>query len=85
MDQVKKDVELNRITIITGYSSQEAMKVQLKYANTVRKMVVTNGFLFWKSIRPVSPLYIVDINTEKGKVDFIRGGIECQGRAQKIF
>ena len=72
MDQVKKDIELNRITIIMGYSNQEAMKVQLKYANIVRKMVVTDGFLFWRSVRPLGPLFIVDINTEKGTVDFIR-------------
>jgi len=71
MDQVKKDIELNRITIIMGYSNQEAMKVQLKYANIVRKMVVTDGFLFWRSVRPLSPLYIVDINTEKGAVDLM--------------
>ena len=72
MDHVKKDIELNRITYIIGYSSQEAMKVQLKYANIVRKMVVTDGFLFWRSVRPLGPLFIVDINTEKGKLDFIR-------------
>jgi len=71
MDQVKKDIELNRITIIIGYSYQEAIKVQLKYANIVRKMTVSDGFTFWRSIRPLGPLYIVDINTEKGAVDFI--------------
>jgi len=71
MDQVKKDIELNRITIIMGYSYQEAIKVQLKYANVVRKMTVSDGFTFWRSIRPLGPLYIVDINTEKGAVDFI--------------
>ncbi|MFP3290745.1 MAG: hypothetical protein RXO33_03145, partial [Nitrososphaeria archaeon] len=71
MDQVKKDIELNRITIIMGYSNQEAIKVQLKYANIVRKITVSDGFTFWRSIRPLGPLYIVDINTEKGAVDFI--------------
>jgi KaiC/GvpD/RAD55 family RecA-like ATPase len=71
MDQVKKDIELNRITYIIGYSNQEAIKVQLKYANVVRKMTVSDGFTFWRSIRPLGPLYIVDINTEKGAVDFI--------------
>jgi KaiC/GvpD/RAD55 family RecA-like ATPase len=71
MDQVKKDIELNRITIIMGYSNQEAIKVQLKYANIVRKMTVSDGFTLCRSIRPLGPLYIVDINTEKGTVDFI--------------
>jgi len=72
MDQVKKDIELNRITIIMGYSYQEAMKVQLKYANVVRKMTVSDGFTFWRSIRPLGPLFIVDLKPEKGTVDFIR-------------
>jgi len=72
MDQVKKDIELNRITIIMGYSYQEAIKVQLKYANVVRKMTVSDGFTFWRSIRPLGPLFIVDLKPEKGTVDFIR-------------
>ena len=72
MDQVKKDIELNRLTYIIGYSNQEAMKVQLKYANVVRKMTVSDGFTFWRSIRPLGPLFIVDLKPEKGTVDFIR-------------
>ncbi|MGC8600479.1 MAG: hypothetical protein ACP5LX_05455, partial [Nitrososphaeria archaeon] len=70
-ESVKWDAELNRISMIIGYSGQEALKTQLKYANIVRKMTVTDGFLFWRSVRPLGPLYIVDINTEKGIADFI--------------
>ncbi len=71
-EQLKHDLELNRITIILGYSDQEAMKVQLKYANVVRKMTVTDGFLFWRSVRPLGPLFFVDIKPENGSIDFIR-------------
>ena len=73
-EQVKKDLELNRITYIMGHTGQEAMKIQLKYANIVRKITVTDGFLFWRSIRPLGFVYYVDINPENGSVEFMRVG-----------
>ncbi|MDP8024188.1 MAG: hypothetical protein RAK20_06970, partial [Conexivisphaerales archaeon] len=73
-EQVKKDLELNRITYIMGHTGQEAMKIQLKYANIVRKITVTDGFLFWRSIRPLGFVYYVDINPENGIVEFMRVG-----------
>ena len=71
-EQLKKDIELDRITVIFGYTGQEALRIQLKYANVVRKMAVTDGFLFWRSIKPLGPLFIVDIKPEKGFAEFIR-------------
>ena len=73
-EEVKKDLELNRITYIMGHTGQEAMKIQLKYANIVRKITVTDGFLFWRSIRPLGFVYYVDINPENGSVEFMRVG-----------
>ncbi|MGC9210824.1 MAG: RAD55 family ATPase [Nitrososphaeria archaeon] len=73
-EQLKHDLELNRITIIIGYSDQEAIKIQYKYANLIRKMAVTDGFLFWRSVRPLGPLFFVDIRPEEGSLDFIRVG-----------
>lgn len=70
-EQLRKDLELNRITVLIGYEGQEAINVQLKYANVVVKMTVTDGFLFWRSIRPLGPLFFVDINAEKGSLEFI--------------
>ncbi|MGC8600458.1 MAG: hypothetical protein ACP5LX_05350, partial [Nitrososphaeria archaeon] len=70
-DQVKRDLEFNRVTTLMGYSDQEAMKVQLKYANLVRKMTVVDGFVFWRSVRPLGPLFSLNVRLDKGETEFI--------------
>ncbi|MGC8593749.1 MAG: hypothetical protein ACP5LF_05650, partial [Nitrososphaeria archaeon] len=71
MENLKRDIEFNRITTLMGYSDQKAIKVQLKYANLVRKMIVVDGFLFWRSIKPLGPLFFLDIKPEEGMAEFI--------------
>ncbi|MGC9211770.1 MAG: hypothetical protein ACP5FU_06450, partial [Nitrososphaeria archaeon] len=69
---VNRDRMFNRTAFIFGYSNQEALKIEQKYANIFWRLTVTDGFFFWRSFRPLGPLYFVDISSEKGKVDFIR-------------
>ncbi|MDG7049277.1 MAG: hypothetical protein JRM87_03950, partial [Nitrososphaerota archaeon] len=61
-----------RLAILVGYKNQEAARIQSKYANAFRRMTVTDGFLFWRSIRPIGPLYMVQMRPEAGTMEFIR-------------
>jgi len=71
-ESISRDRMFNRTAFIFGYSNQEAIKVEQKYANIFWRLTVTDGFLFWRNVRPLGPLYIVDLKPEKGTVDFIR-------------
>jgi len=68
----KENNRKGRLAILIGYENQEAMRIQIKYSNAFRRMTMVEGFMFWRSIRPMGPLYSVQIDAEAGSMEFIR-------------
>ncbi|MDP8023600.1 MAG: ATPase domain-containing protein [Conexivisphaerales archaeon] len=66
----KENLKLKRITILFGYSNQEALRIRAKYSNILRKIIIKDGFLFWRSLRPLGNVYLADFKLEKGYVSF---------------
>jgi hypothetical protein len=66
----KENLKLKRITILFGYSNQEAFKIRAKYSNVLRKIMIKDGFLFWRSLRPLGNVYLADFKLEEGYVSF---------------
>lgn len=64
-------VESGTITILYGHKNLRAVEIQEKYANAVRAYMVVDGFMFWRSIRPLGPVFIVKIEPEKGRLDYV--------------
>lgn len=60
-----------RLVFAYGHSSLSATRISMKYAQIVRRLATLNGFLFWRSVRPLSPLYIINIQPERGRVEFV--------------
>ena len=70
-ESVNRDRKFNRTGLIFGYTNQQAIKIEQKYANVFLRATVTDGFFFLRSIRPIGPLFFVDLKHEVGKIDFI--------------
>ncbi|MCL4343676.1 MAG: hypothetical protein JRN26_00415 [Nitrososphaerota archaeon] len=61
-----------RITLHFGHSNLNSTRIEMKYVNAARKLTVTDGFLFWRSIKPQGPVYFVKMEPEKGSMEFVR-------------
>ncbi len=68
---LKDNMKSDRLAIVYAYTGQEAIKAQLKYASILRRLTATEGFMFWRSIRPLGPVYYVDMKPEAGIMNFI--------------
>ncbi|MFP3166778.1 MAG: ATPase domain-containing protein [Nitrososphaeria archaeon] len=66
----KENLKLKRITILFGYSNQEALKIRAKYSNVLRKIAIKDGFLFWRSLRPLGNVHLADLKLEEGYISF---------------
>ena len=66
----KENLKLKRITISFGYTDQEALRIRAKYSNVLRKITIKDGFLFWRSMRPLGNVYIVDLKLKSGRISF---------------
>jgi len=58
--------------LLFGYEGFETIRMEKKYAASIREMDFRNGTLFWRSITPQGSLYALEFKLNEGKVDFIR-------------
>ena len=65
------EIKNKTVARVLGYVNREATRVQEKYANVLRRITVTDGFTFWRSIKPPSQVYFIEIKPEEGKLNYI--------------
>lgn len=68
---VKLNIRLNRLAITYGYPSFKALRISAKYATAKRSLSGKGNYIFWKSLKPVSELYAVELDAEKGELNFV--------------
>ncbi|MGC8568904.1 MAG: RAD55 family ATPase, partial [Nitrososphaeria archaeon] len=67
---LKLNIEQRRISFYYGYSSYRSIRVGSKYIGAKRALILKNGYLFWRSIKPPGELYSVNIDMSKGELSF---------------
>ncbi|MGC9145952.1 MAG: hypothetical protein ACP5GS_07585, partial [Nitrososphaeria archaeon] len=55
----------NRVLTMLDYNVDEVV------ASLYRKMTVVDGFVFWRSVRPLGPLFSLNVRLDKGETGFI--------------
>ncbi len=68
---LRENVNKKRITVLYGHTNLMATELA-KYASVVWKYTVTDGYLFWRSVKPLGPVYYVKMEPEKGTMEFVR-------------
>jgi len=68
---VRENLKAKMLTSIFGNLNLRATGIEVKYANIIRRMTVTDGFLFWRSIKPMGPLHYVNMTPDKGILEFV--------------
>ncbi len=69
---IRETVEAKKVTALFGTPQLRATDTEMKYASQVRRLTILNGFLFVRSIKPMSPLYLVEIDPELGNLTYSR-------------
>ncbi len=67
---LKLNIGQRRISFYYGYSSYRSIKVGSKYIGAKRALILKNGYLFWKSLKPPGELYGINIDMGRGELSF---------------
>jgi len=68
---IRENLKARRLSIAFGYDSFKSIQINVKYTNIVRSMKAMDDFLFWRSVRPAGPLYLVNMKLDRGTMELI--------------